>query len=153
MIVDSITKACTIIVNNKELVVDLILLDMLDFDIILEMDWLVVYATLDCFRNKVIFQILGQPKFCFEGDQTNSSPSTLSTIQGDKRIHKDTKLEDIPIVQDFPEIFPKDLLGLSPDREIKFSINLIPGCASIAKSHYRMAPTELKELKVQLQSC
>jgi hypothetical protein len=61
------------------------------------------------------------------------------------------KLENIPIVSKCPEVFPKDLPRLPPDREIEFSIDLLPGSDLISKAPYRMAPAELKELKEQLQ--
>ncbi|RVW21348.1 Transposon Ty3-G Gag-Pol polyprotein [Vitis vinifera] len=63
----------------------------------------------------------------------------------------DLKLEDIPIVRDYPDVFPKDLSGLPLEREVEFIIDLAPGTASISKAPYRMAPLELKELKIQLQ--
>ncbi len=63
----------------------------------------------------------------------------------------EVKLEDIPMVREFPDVFPKELLGLPPDREVEFSIDLLPGTGPISKAPYRMAPTELRELKVQLQ--
>lgn len=61
------------------------------------------------------------------------------------------RLEDIPVVQDFSDVFSDDLHGLPPNREIEFSIDLIPGTAPISQPPYRMAPKELKELKTQLQ--
>ncbi|EOX93994.1 DNA/RNA polymerases superfamily protein [Theobroma cacao] len=61
------------------------------------------------------------------------------------------KLEDIPIVSEFSDVFPDDLPGLPPDRELEFPIDLLPGTAPISIPPYRMAPAELKELKVQLQ--
>ena len=61
------------------------------------------------------------------------------------------KLENIPIVSEFPEVFPEDLPRLPLDREIEFSIDLLPGSGPIAKAPYCMAPAELKELKEQLQ--
>ena len=61
------------------------------------------------------------------------------------------KLEDIPIVREFPDVFPKDLSGLPPGREIEFSIDLLPSSNPISKALYRMAPAELRELKAQLQ--
>ena len=66
-------------------------------------------------------------------------------------IEQNSKLEDIAIVKDFPEVFPDDLPGIPPDREIEFEIELLPGTAPISKAPYRMAPTELKELQIQLQ--
>ena len=61
------------------------------------------------------------------------------------------KLEDIPIVREFLDVFPEDLSGLPPDREIEFSIDLLPGSSLISKAPYRMALAELRELKAQLQ--
>ena len=61
------------------------------------------------------------------------------------------KVEDIPVVYEFEDVFPKDLLGLPPDREIEFAIDVISGTTLISQAPYRMAPAELKELKIQLQ--
>ena len=55
------------------------------------------------------------------------------------------------IVAEFPDIFPDELPGLPPEREVEFRINLVPGVVPIAKSPYRLAPTELNELKKQLE--
>ncbi|RVW22912.1 Retrovirus-related Pol polyprotein from transposon 412 [Vitis vinifera] len=63
----------------------------------------------------------------------------------------DLKLEDIPIVRDYPDVFPDDLLGLAPQKKVEFTINLALGSTPISKAPYRMAPMELKELKIQLQ--
>ncbi|GJV97497.1 putative reverse transcriptase domain-containing protein [Tanacetum coccineum] len=63
----------------------------------------------------------------------------------------DKKQEEIVVVRDFPEVFPDDLPGLPPLREIKFQIELIPGAVPIAKSPYRLAPSELEELSGQLK--
>ena len=62
-----------------------------------------------------------------------------------------SRLEDIPIVIEFPDVFPEDLPGIPPDREIDFQIELAPGTEPISKAPYRMAPLELKELKVQME--
>ncbi|GJR85348.1 putative reverse transcriptase domain-containing protein [Tanacetum coccineum] len=63
----------------------------------------------------------------------------------------ESKLEDIPVVLEFPGVFPKDLLGLPPSREVEFCIDLIPGAVPVAKSPYRLAPTEMQELSNQLK--
>ena len=57
---------------------------------------------------------------------------------------------DIPVVREFPDVFPEELSGFPPVREIDFSIELLPRTMPISQSPYRMAPTELKELKTQL---
>jgi len=62
-----------------------------------------------------------------------------------------TAVENIPVVQDFPDVFPEDLPGLPPDQDVQFSIELKPGTAPISRRAYRMALTELAELKTQLQ--
>nr|GFA51918.1 putative reverse transcriptase domain-containing protein [Tanacetum cinerariifolium] len=63
----------------------------------------------------------------------------------------ESKLKDIPVVCEFPDVFPKDLSGLSPSCEIEFRIDLIHGAMPVAKSPYRLAPMELKELANQLK--
>ncbi|KAI3736778.1 hypothetical protein L2E82_26765 [Cichorium intybus] len=60
-------------------------------------------------------------------------------------------LEDIEVVRDFPEVFPDDLPGLPPDRQVELRIDLVPGTAPLAKAPYRLAPAKLKELMTQLQ--
>jgi hypothetical protein len=61
------------------------------------------------------------------------------------------KLEDIPIVCEYPDVFPDELPGMPPDRDVEFVIELQPGTAPISKRPYRMPPNELAELKLQLQ--
>ncbi|GJU95747.1 putative reverse transcriptase domain-containing protein [Tanacetum coccineum] len=59
---------------------------------------------------------------------------------------KEKQLKDVPIVQDFPEVFPKDLPGIPPIRQVEFQIDLIPGAAPVARAPYRLATSEMKEL-------
>ncbi|GKD69428.1 putative reverse transcriptase domain-containing protein, partial [Tanacetum coccineum] len=61
------------------------------------------------------------------------------------------RLEDIPIIQDFPEVFPEDLSGLPLTSQVEFQIDLMPGAAYVARAPYRLAPSEMKELLEQLQ--
>nr|GFC23223.1 retrotransposon protein, putative, Ty3-gypsy subclass [Tanacetum cinerariifolium] len=61
------------------------------------------------------------------------------------------KLKDIPVVHEFSDVFPKDLSGLPPSREVEFHIDLIHGAIPVAKSPYRLAPTEMQELTNQLK--
>ncbi|WVZ76278.1 LOW QUALITY PROTEIN: hypothetical protein U9M48_024265 [Paspalum notatum var. saurae] len=61
------------------------------------------------------------------------------------------EIKKIPVVCEFPDVFPEVLPGLPPDRNVEFSIELVPGTAPVSKRPYRMAPDELKELKTQLQ--
>ncbi|GJV68688.1 putative reverse transcriptase domain-containing protein [Tanacetum coccineum] len=64
---------------------------------------------------------------------------------------EEKRLEDVPIVQDFPKVFPEDLSGLPPTRQVEFQIDLIHGAAPVARAPYRLAPSEMKELSDQLQ--
>ena len=76
--------------------------------------------------------------------------------QGYLVVVKDTKadkgaVENVPIMYKFLDVFPKELLGLLPEREIEFCIDIVPGINPISMPPYRMAPAELKELKEHLQ--
>ncbi|GJZ90745.1 putative reverse transcriptase domain-containing protein [Tanacetum coccineum] len=64
---------------------------------------------------------------------------------------KEKRLEDVPIVQKFPEVFPEDLPGLPPARQVEFQIDLVPGVAPVARAPYRLALSEMQELSAQLQ--
>ncbi|KAI3825909.1 hypothetical protein L1987_07638 [Smallanthus sonchifolius] len=64
---------------------------------------------------------------------------------------KKRSVQDIPIIRDFPEVFPDDLPGLPPVRQVEFRIDLIPGANPVAKAPYRLAPSEMQELASQLQ--
>ncbi|GKD09353.1 hypothetical protein Tco_1189038, partial [Tanacetum coccineum] len=61
------------------------------------------------------------------------------------------RLKDVPIVRDFPEVFPEYLSGLPPTRQVEFQIDLMPGVAPVARALYRLAPSEMKELSKQMQ--
>ncbi|GJR47091.1 putative reverse transcriptase domain-containing protein [Tanacetum coccineum] len=69
---------------------------------------------------------------------------------GEKKVRIPLK-EDVPVIRDFPEVFPEDLPGLLPPRQVEFRIDLIPGAAPVARTPYRLAPSEMKELSKQLQ--
>ena len=57
------------------------------------------------------------------------------------------KLSELPVVCEFPDVFPDELPGLPPQRDVEFSIDLVSGIQPISKATYRMAPNELKEFK------
>ncbi|GKF15588.1 hypothetical protein Tco_0057050, partial [Tanacetum coccineum] len=64
---------------------------------------------------------------------------------------KEKRLEDVPTVRDFPEVFPEDFPGLPPSRQVEFQIDLVLGVAPVARAPYRLAPSELQESSTQLQ--
>ena len=165
---DQILRACTVFIDGRELLVDLIVLEMTDYEVILGMDWLSKYhATIDCKKKIVTFRPPGEEEFCFMGTIDKLRTPVISSMKArrlldsgcvgylacvvDMQVEQKLRPEDVPVVQEFLEVFPEDLPGLPPNREIEFVIDLVPGTAPISKAPYRMAPTELKELKVQLQ--
>ncbi|GJR62531.1 putative reverse transcriptase domain-containing protein, partial [Tanacetum coccineum] len=79
----------------------------------------------------------------------NRIPMSLQNEAKDKSEEK--RLEDVPIFQDFPKVFPEDLSGIPPTRQVEFQIDLIPGDAPVAQAPYRLALSEMKELSDQLQ--
>nr|GEV89541.1 hypothetical protein [Tanacetum cinerariifolium] len=76
-----------------------------------------------------------------QGERPEKDPGSLACIKADEK-----KLDDIRVIQDFPEIFSYDLSGLPPVREIEFRIDLILGVLPVVKSPYRLAPSEMSEL-------
>ncbi|GKE87131.1 putative reverse transcriptase domain-containing protein [Tanacetum coccineum] len=60
-------------------------------------------------------------------------------------------MEDVPVIHDFPKVFPEEFPGLPPPRQVEFRIDLVPGAAPVARTPYRLAPSEMRELSVQLQ--
>nr|XP_048330622.1 uncharacterized protein LOC125422597 [Ziziphus jujuba var. spinosa] len=146
---------------------DLILLDLQGLDVILGMDWLAShYASVDFFRKEVIFRRPGLPVVVFYGEQRQTPSGLISAICARRLLQKgckgylahivdtrisEVKLENVPVVKDFSDVFPDDLPGLPPELEIDFPIELVPGTAPISLPPYRMAPAKLKELKAQLQ--
>ncbi|GJW37141.1 putative reverse transcriptase domain-containing protein [Tanacetum coccineum] len=73
------------------------------------------------------------------------------TATKDEDKSKEKRLEDVPVVQEFPEVFPEDLPGIPPTRQVEFRIDLVPGATPVARAPYRLAPSEMKELAKQLE--
>ncbi|KAA0063394.1 gag protease polyprotein [Cucumis melo var. makuwa] len=160
-------KACQIEIAGHVIEVTLLVLDMLDFDVILGMDWLAAnHARIDCSCKEVAFNPPLMASFKFKGEGSRSLPQVISAIRASKLLNQgtwgilasvvdtrevDVSLSSEPVVRDYPDVFPEELLGLPPHREVEFAIELEPGTVPISRAPYRMAPTELKELKVQLQ--
>ncbi|GJV04850.1 hypothetical protein Tco_1338419 [Tanacetum coccineum] len=131
------------------------------------------HAVIDCAK-KIIRIPWGNETLMIHGDRSNQGSETrLNTISFTKTqkyllkghhvflAHVTTKetedkseekrLEDVPIVQNFLEVFLEDLPGLPPTRQVEFQIDLMPGSAPVARAPYRLAPSEMKELSDQLQ--
>ncbi|TYK23820.1 retrotransposon protein, putative, Ty3-gypsy sub-class [Cucumis melo var. makuwa] len=131
-------KACQIDIANQMLDVTLLALDMHDFDVILGMDWLSSnHASIDCLPMKA-GKLLSQGTW-----------SILASVLDTRE--PEVSLSSKPVVREYPDVFPDELPGLLPPRKIDFAIELESDTAPITRAPYRMAPAELKELKVQLQ--
>ena len=163
MISERIVPGSKLVIQNKDFPIDLIVLGIHDFDIVLGMDWLSKHrATLDCYKKEVRLVHPEEPSVIFRGIRREIAPSLINAMTASKMLRKGcqgylafvidrrqegTRLEDIPIVKEFPDVFPDDVLGLPPDREVEFTIDLILGTEPISIPLYRMAPVELRELK------
>ncbi|GJS59017.1 putative reverse transcriptase domain-containing protein [Tanacetum coccineum] len=88
----------------------------------------------------------GGKVLCVQGECNVGKTKTLMSTKANE-----PALSDIPIVRDFEDVFPDDLSGLLPQRQVEFRIDLIPGATPVAKSPYRLAPSEMQELSEQLQ--
>ncbi|KAA0048696.1 reverse transcriptase [Cucumis melo var. makuwa] len=167
MLLKEKVKACRIEIAGHVIEVTLLVLDMLDFDVILGMDWLAAnHASIDCSRKEVTFNPPLMASFNFKGEGSRSLPKVISAMRVSKLLslgtwsilasvvdtrEVDVSLSSEPVVRDYPDVFPEELPRLPPHREIEFAIELEPGTVPISRTPYRMAPVELKELKVQLQ--
>jgi hypothetical protein len=124
---------------------DLLVLDLKGMDVLLGMNWMTQHhVSLDIpSRTVEIGSPENEPTILYL-PQPKSLNSCTYAVSG-------VKLEDIPVVCEYPDVFPDDLPGMPPDRDIEFIIELQPGTAPISKRPYRMPPNELAELKTQLQ--
>ncbi|GJX39722.1 putative reverse transcriptase domain-containing protein [Tanacetum coccineum] len=139
VVINHVFEHCPLRVSDNIHSANLLPLEMSDFDIILGMDWLTKHrSTIDCHTKRVIFGDLNNPEFIYHGSRPDTS------LDG-------PHLESHPVVRNLPDVFPDELPGLPPEREVEFTMELIPGAQPISKSPYIMAPIEFKELKDQLQ--
>ena len=167
MISGRIVPGSRLVIQNKDFPADLIVLSIHDFDIILGMDWLSKHRdTLDCYKKEVRLVRPEEPGVIFRGIRREITPSLINAMTASKMLRKGcqgylafivdrrqegTRLEDISIIKEFPDVFPDDISGLPPDREVEFTIDLIPETEPISIPPYRMAPAEMRELKAQLE--
>jgi hypothetical protein len=125
--------------------VDLLLLELEGMDVLLGMDWMTRHrVSLGISSRAVEIDSPYQKTTILYLPQRECSNSYAYAIEG-------IRLKDIPIVCEYPDVFPDNLPGMPPDRDIEFVIELQPGTAPISKRPYRMPPNELAELKIQLQ--
>ncbi|KAJ9170193.1 hypothetical protein P3X46_018319, partial [Hevea brasiliensis] len=167
VVVNKVYKGCPLRIQGYEFLADLIELPFHEFDVLLGMDWLSRHqAIVDCKLKRISLKTPEGNEITVVGERTDFLSNVISATVARRMMRKgceaylahvvDTRqakpnLSDIPTVRDFPEVFPEELPGLPPEREVEFAIETLPGTAPISIAPYRMAPTELRELKTQLQ--
>nr|GEZ20009.1 putative reverse transcriptase domain-containing protein [Tanacetum cinerariifolium] len=133
---NTVIQGCTLTLLNQPFEIDLIPIKLGSFDFVIGMDWLSKnHAKILCDEKVVHIPINGE---------------TLIIRVVEKK-SDEKRLEDIPIVKELPDIFPEDLPGLPPVRQVEFLIDLILGTAPVARAPYILAPSEMQELSNQLQ--
>nr|GFA07681.1 hypothetical protein [Tanacetum cinerariifolium] len=121
--------------------IDLMPVELDIFDVIIGMDWLAKYHALIVVTRR-------SSKYIQKGCQAYLAQVTSKKTE-DKSEEK--RLETVPIVQEFPKVFPEDLPGLPSARQVEFQIDLVPGAVPVARAPYRLAPAKMQELSTQLQ--
>ncbi|GKG27675.1 putative reverse transcriptase domain-containing protein, partial [Tanacetum coccineum] len=141
--IDKVIKGCKLEIEGHVIDINLIPFGHGSFDMIIGMDWLSIYIAEIICREKVVRIPLPDGKVLrVLGERQEEKARFFMGVK---------KQEEIAVVRDFPEVFTDDLSGLSPIWEIEFQIQLTPGATPVAKSPYRLAPSELEELSGQLK--
>ncbi|XP_073038072.1 uncharacterized protein [Primulina eburnea] len=138
-----------------------------DFDCIMGIDPLTKYrATVDCYQGLVQFRPEGDENWFFFGEGARPPMPVVSAVKAQRALAKGGEgyliyavdvskdvidVKNIPVVDEFPDVFPDEIPGFPPEREVEAKIELVPGTAPISRAPYRLAPTEMKKLKQQLQ--
>nr|GFB32421.1 hypothetical protein [Tanacetum cinerariifolium] len=123
--VNTIIRGCTLNFMNHPFNIDLMPVPLDSFDVIIGMDWLTKYYEVIICDEKIVCVPFGRE---------------IVTTKEAKDKSEEKRLEDVPIVRDFPEVFPEDLPGIPPARRVEFQIDLVPGVVPVARAPYRLAP-------------
>ncbi|GKE89749.1 hypothetical protein Tco_1567224 [Tanacetum coccineum] len=100
---------------------------------------------IECHEKVVEIPMEGSRKLRVQGERTLGAAKALMNATVDE-----PKVGDISVVRDFVNVFPEDFLGLPPQRQVEFCIDLVHGATSVVKSPFRLAPLEMQELSKQL---
>ncbi|KAI3746537.1 hypothetical protein L6452_08971 [Arctium lappa] len=165
--VKDVLPNCTLSLAEKNFKIDLIPIKLGSFDIVVGMDWLSKnHAEISCSEKILRIPLPGGEVLIVPGEKSKRKLKMVSCMKMRKYLRKECdaflahviskepkqkRLQDIPVVQEFPEVFPEELPGLPPPRQVEFRIELVPGAAPVAKAPYRLAPSEMQELSEQLQ--
>ncbi|GJW39528.1 putative reverse transcriptase domain-containing protein [Tanacetum coccineum] len=163
---NTVLKGCTLNLLDHLFDIDLMPIELGTFDVIIGMDWLVERDAVIVCGKKEVHVPYKNKTLVVKGDSGASRLKVISCIKARKYIERGSQLflaqvtekepskkqlQDVPVIRNFPEVFPDDLPGLPPPRQVEFRIELVPGAAPVARAPYRLAPSELKELSDQLK--
>ncbi|KAJ0733400.1 putative nucleotidyltransferase, Ribonuclease H [Helianthus annuus] len=163
--ISEIMQGAKIEIFNQKFIANLYPMNLAGFDVVLGMDWLIANkANILCDQKSIQVNSPRGENITIKGNNPSRSTKFISVMKTASYIRKGSivylisiitntkgkELKDIPVVSQFSDVFPEELPGLSPDREVEFRIHLLPGTAPIAKAPYRLAPAEMQELKKQL---
>ncbi|GJV83005.1 putative reverse transcriptase domain-containing protein [Tanacetum coccineum] len=126
-----VLRGCTLGLLGHPFDIDLMPVELGSFDVIIGMDWLAKYHTLIVYDEKVVRIPYGDEKYIQKGYQVNLTQVTSKKAE-DKSEEK--RLEDVLIIREFSKVFPDDLPGLPPARQVEFQIDLVPGAAPVART-------------------
>jgi hypothetical protein len=142
---NQIVRGVTLNIVDRQYKLNLIVMPGLALDVIMGMNWMnKMWVVIDVGSMTVTLQEpVGEGTFQVVLPQRVNLEITRCVVQT-------TLLADIPVVCEFPDVFPDELPGLPLDKDVEFEIELIPGTAPISRRPYRMPPNELAELKKQL---
>jgi hypothetical protein len=131
-------------IMGVDFLANLVVLESWRIDVILGMDWLQKHDGVIQCRKKSVLLTSSQGGRIEYVSTPSSNKGVVNSVEG-------KALENIRVVNEFPDVFPEDLPGMPPDRDIEFSIELIPGTAPISKRPYRMDVKDLAKLKKQIE--
>nr|GEU45259.1 hypothetical protein [Tanacetum cinerariifolium] len=137
---NTVLRGCSLGLLGHPFNIDQMPVELGSFDVIIDMDWLANHHAIIVCDEKIVRIPYGDKVLIVQ-----------VTKKETKNKSEDKRLEDVPIVQDFLEVFPEYLPGLPPIRQVKLQINLVLGAAHVARAPYRLASSELQELSTQLQ--
>ncbi|GJR48168.1 putative reverse transcriptase domain-containing protein [Tanacetum coccineum] len=147
--VDRIIYNCKLELGNSLFTIDFIPLGHGSFDVIIGMDWLSKNkAVIVCHEKVVEIPIKEGGILRVHGERTLGATKALMNAKIDE-----PRISDIPVVRDFTDVFPEDLLGLPPERQVEFRIDLVPGATLVAKSHIVWHPRKCKNYLSNFKSC
>ncbi|GKA18466.1 putative reverse transcriptase domain-containing protein [Tanacetum coccineum] len=171
---NTVLRGCTLGLLGHPFDIDLMPIKLGSFDAIIDMDWLSNHHAVIVYDEKIVRIPYRDEVLLVQGDGSDKGEKLKLSIISCTKTHKyikkgcliflaqvtkkktgdkseEKRLKDVTTVRDFLEVFPEDLHGLPPTRQVEFQIDLVPSAAPVAQAPYRLAPSELQDLSTQLQ--